>query len=259
MKFSLAALDSWVEEQDSIILVGGAAGLIGKAVVAELVERGASVIGIDKQEIGPILSSEKNYFHVIGDATSKQFLGPILELLRPERENFVGAFFAAYPRSDAWFEHSIDDSEILREDIVAQLGGAITFAKSCFQRLAEAKHGTIVLLGSIYGSHAPRFEDYPGTLKPPPAEYAAIKGGLRGFIRWLAKKGISRQVRVNLVSPGGVEDDQDPVFKQRYGSHTLSSKMLNPQSVAGVVVFLLSRQAKDITGQDLIVDSGWSL
>lgn len=259
MKFSLGALDSWVEDQESIILVGGSAGLIGKAVVAELVERGASVIGIDKQEIGPIFASERRYFHVIGDATSNRFLGLILERLPPERKNFLGAFFAAYPRSDDWFEHSIDDVEVLGEDIVMQLGGALTFAKSSFQRLAENNQGSIVLLGSIYGGHAPRFEDYSGTLKPPPAEYAAIKGGLRGFVKWLAKRGISRQIRVNLVSPGGVEDDQDPVFKQRYESRTLSSRMLNPQSVAGVVVFLLSGQAQDITGQDLIVDSGWSL
>ena len=74
--------------------------------------------------------------------------------------------------------------------------------------------------------------------------------------RALACKYGPQGVRVNCVSPGGVFDNQDPVFVERYNQRVPLGRMATPEDVADAVVFLASDKAKYITGQNLVVDGG---
>jgi NAD(P)-dependent dehydrogenase (short-subunit alcohol dehydrogenase family) len=63
-------------------------------------------------------------------------------------------------------------------------------------------------------------------------------------------------IRVNCVSPGGIFDNQNPTFVERYNAKVPMRRMENPDDIAPAVSFMLSDEAKYITGQNRIVDGG---
>ena len=91
-----------------------------------------------------------------------------------------------------------------------------------------------------------------------PAAYTAIKGGIINFTRFLASYYGRFGVRANCVSPGGIFDNQNPVFVNNYEERVPMKRMGKPEDVAGPVSFLLSDDAAYITGHNLLVDGGWT-
>ncbi|MEK7333547.1 MAG: SDR family oxidoreductase, partial [Nitrospirota bacterium] len=118
--------------------------------------------------------------------------------------------------------------------------------------------GTIINLASIYGVVAPDFSIYEGTEMTMPVAYSAIKGGIIALTRYIATYYAKYNVRANTVSPGGIFDNQQETFVKRYSDKTPLGRMGSPSEVTGAVVFLASEAASYITGQNLIVDGGWT-
>jgi NAD(P)-dependent dehydrogenase (short-subunit alcohol dehydrogenase family) len=114
-------------------------------------------------------------------------------------------------------------------------------------------------MASIYGVVAPRFDIYAGTSMTMPVEYAVIKAGILHLTRYLAQYYKPQAIRVNALSPGGVFADQPADFVKKYNSHTAGGRMLNVDDLTGSLVYLLSSASAHVTGQNLIVDDGWTL
>jgi len=107
---------------------------------------------------------------------------------------------------------------------------------------------------------APRFDLYEDANFTSPVEYSAIKGGLLSLTKYLASYLGEHDIRVNAISPGGVYNNQPESFVTRYCERTIIGKrMAEPDDLAGVLVFLLSDASKYITGQNIVVDGGWSI
>jgi NAD(P)-dependent dehydrogenase (short-subunit alcohol dehydrogenase family) len=119
--------------------------------------------------------------------------------------------------------------------------------------------GKIVNIGSIYGTVAPNPSLYEGSelvrASPP---YVVSKAALVNLTRDLAVRLAPRNIQVNMVSPGGIEEDQPAEFKRRYAERTPAGRMGTPDDVAGAVVFLSSKASDYITGQNLHVDGGFT-
>ena len=92
-----------------------------------------------------------------------------------------------------------------------------------------------------------------------PIEYSAIKSGIVAVTRWLAKRYRQQKIRVNCISLGGILDQQPESFLERYQASCNSKGMLDAQDVVGALMFLLSDKSTFITGQNIIIDDGWSL
>ncbi|NLE26755.1 MAG: SDR family oxidoreductase, partial [Clostridiaceae bacterium] len=116
----------------------------------------------------------------------------------------------------------------------------------------------IVNIASIYGMLGPDFSIYEGTTMTMPAEYAAIKGAIINFTRYLATYLASYNIRVNCLSPGGIFNEQPASFVEKYKQRTPMGRMGNPEDIAGGVLFLLSNLSSYVTGQNLVIDGGWS-
>ena len=126
--------------------------------------------------------------------------------------------------------------------------------------MVRQKSGVIVNIASIYGFMAPRFELYENTGFTSPVEYSAIKGGLLTLTKYLASYLGKHDIRVNAISPGGVHNNQPESFVTQYSEKTVIGRgMADADDLTGALVFLLSDASKYITGQNIVVDGGWSI
>jgi len=90
-------------------------------------------------------------------------------------------------------------------------------------------------------------------------EYAAIKSSVIHLTRYFAQYFKRDGIRCNSLSPGGILDKQPESFLESYKSFCGTKGMLDSQDVIGTLLFLLSDASKYITGQNLVIDDGFSL
>jgi len=139
----------------------------------------------------------------------------------------------------------------------ANLTSAFLLAKHVYERLDREKGASVIFLSSIYGSLAPDWSLYENTSMGNPLAYGASKGGLEQLMRYLATLW-APSVRVNCVSPGGIQRGQAEEFVRQYELRTPMRRMATPEDIVGPVIFLASDAACYVTGQNIMVDGGWS-
>ena len=247
-----------------IVAISGGAGRLGSAFSKAVVEYGGKVIiGDINSELGNRLVSD------LGDKNAMFFEGNLIEpkivdlMVHRGREKFGeidAAVHCAYPISEQWGTRFEDlKSAGLEKDLFNQLGGAILFSQRMIRHFRQQEHGNLVHISSIQGIAVPKFEHYKGTDMVSPIEYSAIKAGIISITRYLAKYCKNQNIRVNCISPGGILDKQPESFLKKYRSSCQSKGMLDAGDITGALIFLLSEQSKYVTGQNIIVDDGWSL
>jgi NAD(P)-dependent dehydrogenase (short-subunit alcohol dehydrogenase family) len=137
------------------------------------------------------------------------------------------------------------------------LTSMFSMAQAFAPSLRRHGHGAIVTLGSIYAEVGVDLRLYQSTDLGSPAAYAASKGGLIQLTRWLATV-LAPAIRVNAVSPGGVLRGQPEAFIRRYETRVPLGRMATEADLKGAVVYLASDAAAYVTGQNLLVDGGWT-
>ena len=136
--------------------------------------------------------------------------------------------------------------------------GLFLMTRTFGELMAERGGGSIINVGSIQGHVGPDFSLYEGLGWETPPDYFFHKGGMLNFTRFAAAKLGPRNVRVNVISPGGFYTDQDPRFVARYAAKTMLGRMANSTDLQGAVVFLASDASAYITGANLLVDGGYT-
>ena len=124
--------------------------------------------------------------------------------------------------------------------------------------LKKSGHGSIINIASIYGLVGPDMTLYEGTDMGNPGAYAASKGGLLQITRWLSTV-LAPDIRVNAISPGGIQANQPDMFKNRYINKTPLRRMGTVEDLKGAIAYLASDLSVYVTGQNLIVDGGWTV
>lgn len=240
--------------EDKVIIVTGGSGLLGKAIIADLTKRGATVINAD---INVSKNLETGSYYC--DVTSFESIKDTVESVYNHFQRIDGLVNNAYPRTKDWgttFENISPES--LGTNISWQLNSYILFCQEVLKYMKMNKSGSIVNMTSIYGVVGNDFTVYEGTDLNPPAAYPAIKGGLISITRYLASKYGEFGLRVNCLSPGGIFDNQPRAFVNAYEKKVPMKRMGRPEDIAPAVSFLLMDDSQYITGQNLIVDGGWT-
>jgi NAD(P)-dependent dehydrogenase (short-subunit alcohol dehydrogenase family) len=130
-------------------------------------------------------------------------------------------------------------------------------AQTCAPALAERGTGSIINISSIYGLVGPDLDLYKGTSMGLPAAYAASKGGLCQFTRYLSTV-FAPDIRVNTITVGGVRRGQDESFLEKYTRRTPLGRMATEEDLKGAAVYLATDLSAYVTGHNLAVDGGWT-
>lgn len=148
-------------------------------------------------------------------------------------------------------------SEAWRMAMEVNVTSAFELSQSAAPLLRASGHGSIINIASIYGILGPDWSLYAGTKMANPAAYAASKGALIQLTRWLSTT-LGPDIRVNTVTPGGIARGQPDSFVSQYEARTPLKRMACEDDFRGVAVFLASDMSRYITGQNIVVDGGWS-
>ncbi len=255
-------------------MVTGGGGILGQRFADGLAEFGANValLDLDEQALqksaseiavtawrardGLCLRHHAARDHPPRAKAIESELGPVSILLNnaASKTRDVDAFFAPVETFSL---------ETWREIMAVNLDGMFNVAQVFGTLMAERGYGSIVQTASIYGLMAPdqriyEGSEYLGRAINTPAVYTASKAGVIGLTKHLAAYWGAQGVRVNTLTPGGVESGQNDTFKQRYGARVPLGRMARADEMVGAVLFLVSDAASYVTGQNIAVDGGLS-
>lgn len=248
------------------VAIGGA-GLIGSEFVRRASAHGATVVIVERNvEKGQKLADEitaaggKAFFEecdTTNEESVRSLVARVIERFHKVDSLINMAHFGTGQPGKAITDVEYTD---FLEYLNNHVGGPFLATREFVKEMKKQKSGSIVFLGSIYGVHAPRFEIYDGTDMTVRAEYAIAKSGLVHLTKFMAKVLGPYGIRVNAISPGGVFDNQNPSFVEKYTKHAvLGNRMASPADIAPTLVFLASEASKYITGQNIVIDGGWTL
>jgi 2-deoxy-D-gluconate 3-dehydrogenase len=258
-----------------VALVTGGAGLLGKEFCRTLAEAGATVyladqnedlidrsvkdlanlkgivIGIQINVIDPV-SIEKVVAKIMADSKSLDVLVNSAALdpkFDPTHPRFYDNAFENYPL-DFW-----------QDGLAVNLTGPFLVSQAVSKHMVRQNSGSIINLCSTYGLVGPDQRVYEDTGKVrtyKPVFYSVTKAGILGFTRYLAAYYARTGIRVNALSPGGVENGHEEQFVKNYSSRAILGRMARKDEMNGALLFLASDASSYMTGGNLVVDGGWT-
>lgn len=244
-------------------LITGGAGYYGKQLLRGLAEAGAKVYTASRnvaklQLVADELNKEGYDVTALKfDQGDKQSITALKnEILKDVEKVDILVNNAVY-RSPSGMDNDWDE---LTKNNEININGLQELSKIFGNHMAKNKNGSIINIASIYGIvgyDAALYVDMPFDGLSP--YYYYTKGGMVNYTKFLAGYYGLSNVRVNCVSPGGLESDLTPKsFVERYSKKTCLGRMANKTDLMGTIVFLASDASKYITGANIPVDGGLS-
>lgn len=229
-------------EVKKVLVSGGTKG-IGGAIVTKLLDEGYSVIATTRDKTKANILEHKNLTVENLDLSSKDSVSEFQEKVASFKPSIL-INNAGVTKDNLFLRMSEND---WTEVIETNLNGTYRLTKIFLKDMIKNKWGRIINIGSVSGLMG----------NPGQTNYASSKAALEGFTRSLAKEIGSRNITVNLVSPGFINTDMTSGLTiEKLESQIPLGRMGNPSDVASLVAFLASEGAGYITGQTLVVDGG---
>jgi NAD(P)-dependent dehydrogenase (short-subunit alcohol dehydrogenase family) len=258
---------------EKVAIVTGGVGILGVHFCRALAQAGASVCIADLDD-----SICKQVASEIAKETGNRVIGigcDITDL--SDVRSLVTSVVSQFGRIDVLHNNAASKSSNLsdffapfetfslstwREVMGVNVDGMFLMAQQVGrQMLTQPNGGSIIQTASIYGVVAPDQRIYEGSryLDRPintPAVYSASKAAVIGLTKYLATYWGDKKIRVNTLTPGGMESGQNDVFKQRYSERVPMGRMGMPEELTSALIFLASDASSYITGQNIVVDGG---
>jgi len=257
------------------IVITGASGLLGSQYANILSSAGANIILLDVDTIkNEKLKSAliKKYKNKIGaytlDISNQTEVNKISKKVIKDFKKIDGLINnAAYTSKGA--KEKSDNAfgsfenfpiDIWQKSLDINLSGVFFCSQAFGKIMAKQGKGVIVNIASTYGLVGADQRIYGKSGLNLPISYAATKGAIVNFTRYLAAYWHGKNIRVNTLSPGGVMDKtyQNESFIKKYSEKTILGRMANKEEYNGAILFLISDASSYMTGANLVVDGGWT-
>ncbi len=247
-----------------VALVTGASGYLGSAMARALAECGARVVvgSRDVTRAAEVLAS-------LPAVEGGEHFAVTLDQM--DERSLDKGFCEAIERADRMDILVNNGHEILAADWravtaeqftrqLANATGYFLLARELHsQAIARGGPGSVIMVGSMYGVVASYPEVYEGLPNASPAAYHALKGSIVHLTRHLAAYWAKDGVRVNCLSPGPFPSEKaDPKLVARLNKKVPMGRIGKPSELKGAVAFLASDASSYVTGQNLLVDGGWT-
>ena len=262
--------------KDKNIVVTGAAGILGRRFCLGLAEAGASLALIDLEQ--PLLND------LVRDLTEKykdqKFLGYVCNVaVEAEVANTITTIANDFGQISVLINNAASKSSNLndffesfenyklatwREVMSVNIDGMFLMAKHVGAHMIANKiKGSVIQTASVYGVVAPDQRIYEGSFYlgrqiNTPAVYSVSKSAVIGLSNYLAAYWAPNDIRVNTLTPGGMESGQNETFKNKYSMRVPMGRMGQPDELVGALIYFASEASSYVTGQNLIVDGGLS-
>lgn len=248
-----------------VVIQFGGTGLLGRALVSSLAAAGATLViasrnGASLAGVAEAERKDGRAAHVEEiDITAEPSLHALRDRVLATHGRIDGIVFNAVARPMRGY------GDVLKHWAASMAVNATGFfgtVRTFGDAMATAGRGSIVNIASMMGMVGmnPWLYEDSGGANPSP-DYFFHKGGMINLTRYLASHYGSRGIRVNVVSPGGIynpENPQAPEFIRRYAPMTMLGRMAQAHEIGGAVVFLLSDASSYVTGANLPVDGGYT-
>ena len=259
--------------EGKIALVTGAVGLIGKEHCRALSEAGARVIAGDVSDAVEELAAEVGSDSVEGyflDVTSPESVTKVRDYILSKYGKLDvlvnnAAINDMFENPASALEQSKFENyplEMWKKSLEVNVTGTFLCSQILGAEMAKKGKGSIINVASTYGITAPNQSIYINEKGEQTfyksAAYPATKGAVISFTRFLAAYWGNKGVRVNTLSPGGVENNQQDFFIKNYSELTPLGRMAKADDYKGALVFLASDASSYMTGANLVVDGGWT-
>jgi NAD(P)-dependent dehydrogenase (short-subunit alcohol dehydrogenase family) len=248
------------------VLITGGYGYLGKAITESLLYHGAIVyvLGRNEDKFLEIFKMNENlntklFFYLCDISNTK---------------SIKKAFGAVNKRSkgidilinNAFFSKGQSPEHLTDKEWQIGIDGTLSSVFRCIREIIpffkSNKRGKIINVSSMYGIIAPQFEIYkkfPHFLNPP--HYGAGKAAIIQLSRYYASFLGGLNINVNCVSPGPFPSSivqEDISFIEQLKSKTMLNRIGYPEDLAGIFIFLASNASDFVTGQNFIIDGGWT-
>jgi len=264
--------------KDQVAVVTGGVGLLGAEFCKTLAEAGAAVAVVDLN----------------GDAANKvadglikdgyKAMGIATDITKPDSVNaMVAAVLSTFGRlsvlvNSAALDPKFDPDAASKgiapgafEDypleqwnaaLNVNLTGMFLVTQACVKpMIAQGKKGSIINICSTYGLNGPDQRIYIKDGKRvafKPVYYTTTKAGVMGFTKYLSAYYAGTEIRVNALTPGGVFNNHEEYFVKNYSAKTILGRMAKKDEMNGALLFLASDASSYMTGNNVIVDGGWT-
>lgn len=247
-----------------VALITGASGHLGRSLAAALAEAGASVV-VASRDIDRARESAGGLPRAAGAVHSAVVIDQLddesIESGFRQAVSQAGQLDILVNNGQAGDAHDL--TNVTAEQFNRQLTNATGYfllARRLRDHVVErGAAGSVVMLGSMYGVVGSYPDAYADVCPASPVHYHTLKGGIVHMTRHLAVYWAADNVRVNCLSPGPFPSASAPAeMVERLKGKTPMRRMGTPHELKGALLLLASEAGSYITGQNLLVDGGWT-
>ena len=257
------------------IILTGAAGILGQKLSQAYLNEGANVALLDIQ-----INDLNNLKKKLSLNKKNKFILCEVDLTKPTQvKNTIKKIHKEFGSIDVLHNNAATKGKSIEDflkpfeeyklstwnDIIdGNLTSMFLTIQEVGKIMKKQNYGSIILTASVYGVTTPDKEMYRGSYYnnfeiSSPAAYSVSKSGVIGLTKYLASYWGENNIRVNSISPGGIYSGQNKIFVKKYSKKVPLGRMALENDILGLAIFLASDASSYITGQNVLVDGGFSL
>ena len=247
-----------------VILITGGAGFLGKKYCQFFLKKKFTVLCVDN-DIKKIKTIDnlrlKNLYTFRCDISDEN---QIKKLFQDINKSFFvnvlinNAAIDAVPFKKGEPSQKFPTSEMWDKELNVGLKGSFLMIKYFGEKMIKKKQGSIINIGSDLSFIAPNQKIYKSSYKNyiKPVTYSVIKHGMLGLTKYFASLYGPNNVRVNMLSPGPIKNNQSPKLIKELKNLIPMNRLGKYNEMFGLLNFLSSNESSYLTGQNILVDGG---